>query len=133
MRAQTSAEMAGHAGGGCGATRPRPGDGPPTSPACPGSGPDRSAGQLAPGQAQSAEEFLCRFGDAIDDRVAEILDERDALRPRQRPRASLAVVALLPAMCATILLRHEAAAVCAVWLSAAVACLAVLTTRPGRP
>ena len=122
MRAQTSAEMAGHGG-----------NEPPALPACPGSGSDRSAGWWAPGQAQSAEEFLCRFGDTIDDRVAEILDERDALRPRPRARASFAVVALLPAMTATILLRHEAAAVCAVWLSAAVACLAVFTTRPGRP
>jgi hypothetical protein len=119
MRAQTSAEMAGHGG-----------DEAPASPARPGSGPDRSADRWAPGQEQSAEEFLCRFGDAIDDRVAEILDERDALRPR--PRAGLAVVALLPAMTATILLRHEAAAVCAIWLSAAVACIAVFTTRPGR-
>jgi hypothetical protein len=124
MRAQTSAEMAGHGG-----------DGPPASPACPGSGPDRSADRWVPGQAQSAEEFLWRFGDAIDDRVAEILDERDTLRPRPgpRPRTSFAVVALLPAVTATILLRHEAAAVCAVWLSAAIACLAVFTTRPGRP
>jgi hypothetical protein len=122
MRAQTSAELAGHGG-----------DGAPASPACPGSGPDRGADRWVPGQAQSAEEYLCRFGDAIDDRVAEILDERDALRPRARPRASFAVVALLPAVTATILLRHEAAAVCAVWLSAAVACLAILTTRPGRP
>ena len=122
MRAQTSAEMAGHGG-----------DGPPASPACPGSGPDRSADRWVPGQAQSAEEYLCSFGDAIDDRVAEILDERDALRPRPRPCASFAVVAMLPAVTATILLRHEAAAVCAVWLSAAVACLAVFTTRPGRP
>jgi hypothetical protein len=123
MRAQTSAEMAGHGG-----------DEAPTSPARPGSGsgPDRSAGRWAPGREQSAEEFLCRFGDAIDDRVAEILDERDALCPRPRPRAGFAVVALLPAMTATILLRHEAAAVCAVWLSAAVACIAVFTTRPGR-
>jgi hypothetical protein len=122
MRIQTSAEMAGPGG-----------DGPPASPACPGSGPDgASADRWAPGQAQSAGEFLYRFGDAIDDRVAEILDERDALRPRL-PRGSFAVVALLPAMTATILLRHEAAAVCAVWLSAAVACLAVFTTRPGRP
>src|SRR5580700_12003978 len=97
MRAQTSAEMAGHGG-----------DEAPTSPARPGSGsgPDRSAGRWAPGREQSAEEFLCRFGDAIDDRVAEILDERDALCPRPRPRASFAVVALLPAMTATILLRH---------------------------
>lgn len=123
MRTQTSAEMAGPGG-----------DGPPASPACPGSGPDgASADRWAPGQAQSAGEFLYRFGDAIDDRVAEILDERDALRLRLRPRASFAVVALLPAMTATILLRHEAAAVCAVWLSAAVACLAVFTTRPVRP
>jgi len=120
MRTQTSAEMAGPGG-----------DEPPASLACPGSGPDEaSADRWAPGQAQSAGEFLYRFGDAIDDRVAEILDERDALRPR---RASLAVVALLPAMTATILLRHEAAAVCAVWLSAAIACLAVFTTRPVRP
>src|SRR5580658_6170491 len=124
VRAQTSAEMAEPGG-----------DGPPASPACPGSGPDRRADRWVPGQAQSAEEFLCRFGDAIDDRVAEVLDERDALRPRPRPRprAGFAVVALLPAMTATILLRHEAAAVCAVWLSAAVACIAVFTTRPGRP
>jgi hypothetical protein len=122
MRAQTSAEMAGHGG-----------DGPPASPACPGSGPDRSADRWAPGQTQSSQEFLCRFGDAIDDRVAEILDERDALRLRLRPRAGFAVVALLPAITATILLRHEAAAVCAVWLSAAAACLAVFATRPGRP
>jgi len=123
MRAQTSAEMAGNGG-----------DGPSASPFCPGSGPDRVE-RWVPGQAQSAEEFLCRFGDAIDDRVAEILDEREALRlrSRPRPRARFAVVALLPAMTATILLRHEAAAVCAVWLSAAVACLAVFTTRPGRP
>lgn len=123
MRAQTSTEMAG-----------RSGDGPPAPPACPGSGPGRSTDPWVPEQAQSAGEFLYRFGDAIDDRVAEILDERDALRPRrQRPRAGLAVVALLPAMTATILLRHEAAAVCAVWLSAVVACLAVFTTWPGRP
>src|ERR1700683_5210224 len=122
MRGQTSTEMAGHGG-----------DGLPASPARPGSGPDRSADWWVPGQAQSAGEVLCRFGDAIDDRVAGILDERDTLRLRPRPRAGFAVVALLPAMTATILLRHEAAAVCAVWLSAAVACLAVFTTRPGRP
>src|ERR1700728_2178325 len=121
MRAQTGAEIAGHGG-----------DGPPASPACPGSGPDRSADRWVPGQAQSAEADLCSLGDAIDDRVAEILDERDALRPRPRPCASFAVVAMLPAVTATILLRHEAAAVCAVWLSAAVACLAVFMTRPGR-
>jgi hypothetical protein len=122
MRAQTSAEIAGHGG-----------DGPPASPACPRSGPDRSADWWVPGQAQSAEEFLWRFGDAIDDRVAEILDEQETLRPRPWPRASFAVAALLPTITATILLRHEAAAVCAVWLSAALACLAVFTTRPGRP
>jgi hypothetical protein len=122
MRAQTSAEITGHGG-----------DGPPASPACARSGPDRSADRWAPGQAHSAEEFLWRFGDAIDDRVAEILDERETLRPRPWPRASFAVVALLPTITATILLRHEAAAVCAVWLSAALACLAVFTTRPGRP
>jgi hypothetical protein len=111
----------------------RGGDGPPALPACSGSGPDEtSADRWTPAPAQSAEEFLCRFGDAIDDRVAEILDERDALRPHQRPRASFALVALLPAVTATILLRHATAAVCAAWLSTAVVCLAVFATRPGR-
>ena len=71
----------------------------------------------------SAEEFLGRFGDAIDDRVAEvvheILDERDALRPRARPRPGLAALALLLATGATVLLRHSALAAGAVWLSVA--------------
>ena len=127
MRAQISPAVA----AGCS------GDGPTASAtARPGSAPDEvGADRWTAGQVQSAEEFLCRFGDAIDDRVAEILDEREALRlrSRPRPRARFAVVALLPAMTATILLRHEAAAVCAVWLAAAVACLAVFTTPPGRP
>ncbi len=50
---------------------------------------------------QSADEFLSRFGDVIDDRVAEMLDEmpddRDARLPRRRLRPVLAAPRLLPA------------------------------------
>jgi hypothetical protein len=97
----------------CVATAERDGEGPPTSAA--------------------AEEFLCRFGDAIDDRVADILDERDTLRPRTRLRPGFAAIALLLAVIATILLRHTPVAACAVWLSTAVVCLAVSISRTGRP
>jgi hypothetical protein len=110
------------------------GDEPAAWPACPGSGPGGTdADQWKAGQVGSAEEFLCRFGDAIDDRVADMLDEREALRPRSRPSPGFAAVALLLAVVATVLLRHAAVAVCAVWLSTAAVCLAVWTTRPGRP
>jgi hypothetical protein len=124
MRAQISA-----------ATTPGGGDELPALPAaCPGSAPggaDPDRWQAV--QVRSTEEFLCRFGDAIDDRVAEILDERDALRPRPRPRAGFAAVALLLAVTATIVLRHAAVAVCAVWLSTAAVCLAASATGRGGP
>jgi hypothetical protein len=118
----------------CTASTGRGGDGTPASSACPGSGlGGAGADQWKAGQVPSAQEFLCRFGDAIDDRVADILDEREALRPRSRPSPGFAAAALLLAVVATILLRHAAIAVCAVWLSTAAVCLAVWTTRPGRP
>jgi hypothetical protein len=101
--------------------------------ACPGSAPDdTSPDRWQAGRVPSDEDFLRRFGDAIDDRVAEIIDERDALRPRSRPGPGFAAAALLLAMAATIVLRHEAAAVCAVWLSTAAVCLAVRAARTGR-
>ncbi len=123
MRAQTSATMTERGGGSAAARRP----------SCHGSAPDgASADPWQAGPVPSAEEFLWRFGDAIDDRVAEILDERDTLRPRSRPSPGLAAIALLLAVAATLVLRHDAAAVCAVWLSTAAVCIAARATRPGR-
>jgi len=115
-------------------TATRGGDEPTAWPAaCPGSAPDGiGTERWQAGQTPSAEEFVRRFGDAIDDRIAEILDERDALRPRSRPGPGFAALALLLAVAATIVLRHEEAAVSAVWLSTAAVCLAARTTRPGR-
>jgi hypothetical protein len=123
MRAQISTATTG--GGG---------DRPAAPPGCPGAGPGgASVDRWTAAQVQSTAEFLCRFGDAIDDRVADILDEREALRPRSRPSPGFAAFALLLAVIATILMRHAAVAVCTVWLSTAAVCLAAWTTRPGRP
>jgi hypothetical protein len=87
---------------------------------------------------QSAEQFLCDFGDVIDDRVAEvlgeILDEREASRPRWLLRPGLAALALLLAVTASVVLRHSDLAVCTVWLCTALVCLAATsTTRTRRP
>jgi len=80
--------------------------------------------ELMQARMPSAEEFLGHYEDAIDDRVAEvvaeILDERDALRPRARPRPGLAALTLLLATGATIVLRHSPLAAAAVWLAVAV-------------
>jgi hypothetical protein len=89
-------------------------------------------------QMQSAEEFLSRFGDVIDDRVAEVLDEilaeRDALRPPRGLRQGMAALALLLAAAASVVLRHSALAVCVTWLGTAAVCLAAAwTTGHGRP
>ena len=123
MRAQTSAM-----------TTERGGDSPAAPrPSCPGSAPvGTSADRWQAAPVPSVEEFLWRFGDAIDDRVAEILDERDALRQRSRLSPGFAAIALLLAVAATLVLRRDTAAVCAVWLSTAAVCLAARATRPGR-
>jgi hypothetical protein len=89
-------------------------------------------------QIQAPDEFLCRFGDLIDDRVADVLDEmlieRDEQRPRWRLRPGLAALSLLLAAATSLVLRHSVLAVCTVWLSAAAVCLiGAWTTRPGRP
>jgi hypothetical protein len=123
MRAQTSATTAQRSGDSSAAPRP----------VCRGSAPDGShTDRWQAGEVPSAEEFVRRFGDAIDDRVAEILDERDTLRPRSRPSRGFATIALLLAVAMTLVLRNDAAAVCAVWLSTAAVCLAARATRPGR-
>jgi hypothetical protein len=106
---------------------------------CYSAGPERvRSGSPDADQAESGDRFLCRFGDVIDDRVAEALDEilgeRDALRPRWRLRPGLVALALLLAAGATVLVRHSVLAVSTVWLSTAAVCLAAAwTTRPSRP
>ncbi len=76
---------------------------------------------------------LDRFGDLIDDRIAELLDElleeREAHAPRSRPRLWSALVMLLVALAASVVFRQSVLAVCAIWLSTAVVYLAA--TRAG--
>jgi len=65
--------------------------------------------QSSPAQA-AGEEFLFRFGDAIDDRIAEILDdlleEHDAARRRLRLPFMLTMVGLILAAFAAGFLLH---------------------------
>jgi hypothetical protein len=88
----------------------------------------------AGGQMESTGGFLSRFGDAIDDRVAdmltELLDERAVTLPPGRQRLALAALGLLLAMVVTVVLRHQPIAVCTVWPSTAVVYLAA-TRRTG--
>jgi hypothetical protein len=76
----------------------------------------------------SDEEFLSRFGDVIDDRIAEILDELLAEReaPRQHWRLPYLVGAvglILAALAASILLRHTPVA-WLIWAATTLVCLA---------
>jgi hypothetical protein len=70
-----------------------------------------------------ADEFLAEFGDVLDDRVAEVVDElldqRTAQLRRSRLQPALLLATLLLAVAASIVLRHNAVAVCTVWPSAA--------------
>lgn len=89
-------------------------------------------------QIQAPDEFLCSYGDMIDDRVADVLDEmlteREELRPKWRLRPGVAALSLLVAAATSVVLRHSVLGVCTVWVSAAAICLiAAWTTRPGRP
>jgi hypothetical protein len=86
----------------------------------------------------SDQEFLDRYGDAIDDRVAEILDEllseRQSARPPQRAALLSVASLLLAAVAAAVLLRHDARA-WAIWPAIALVCLAaaIAIRRPRRP
>jgi hypothetical protein len=82
------------------------------------------------------EELLARFGDAIDDRIAEIvdelLDERNSARRHRPGRYISAVSLILAALAASALLRHSPIA-WTIWPSAAVISLAAAwTARAGR-
>ena len=86
---------------------------------------------------RSDEEFLSRFGDTIDDRITEILDElleerNAARRPRRIPQI-LGTVTLMLALAASVLFRHSAIA-WTIWPAASVVCLiAAWTVRTSRP
>jgi hypothetical protein len=85
----------------------------------------------------SDEEFLARFGDAIDDRIAEIvdelLDERDAGRRHRPARCISAASVVLAALVASVLLQHSPV-VWTIWPSAAaISLVAAWTARIGRP
>ena len=88
-------------------------------------------------QLSSDDEFLARFGDAIDDRIAEIvdelLDERDAGRRHRPIRYISAASVVLAALAASVLLQHSPIA-WTIWPSAAVISLAAAwPARTGRP
>ncbi len=116
------------------------GPGRPDGPGEAGSGPAGSswaepgrpasrAGEFGPGEGwadPAAGEFLGRLGDEIDDRVAEVLPEilGEQLGRRPGPNLLLAAFGLLAGLAATLMLRDSVVAVCVVWPSAAVVCLA---------
>jgi hypothetical protein len=76
----------------------------------------------------SDEEFLARFGDTIDDRIAEILDEllteRKSARQYQRLPYLLGAVSLVfAALAVSVILRHSPI-VWLIWPATAVVCVA---------
>lgn len=79
------------------------------------------------------EELLSRCGDAIDDRIAEILDElldqRNAAPPPRRLSQILGAVSLILALAASILLRHNPLAAWTIWPTAATICLTIARIR----
>ena len=83
---------------------------------------------------RSEAEFLARFGDAIDDRVAEILGdvldellaERIAARSRPRWLKALAVLSLAAAAAVTMLLRPSGAVAWVAAFAIAVMCPAII-------
>jgi hypothetical protein len=75
----------------------------------------------------SYEEFLSRFGDTIDDRIAEILDEllteRNSARQHQRLPYLLGAVSLVfAALAVSVILRHSPI-VWLIWPATAVVCV----------
>jgi hypothetical protein len=82
------------------------------------------------------EEFLSHFGDAIDDRIAEILDElleeRNAARPHRRLPQVLGTLGLILALITSVLLRHNALAAWTIWPATATICLVIAWTSSTR-
>jgi hypothetical protein len=110
-----------------GTAHPRGQSPPPPRPAGPGT-------QIP--DTRSGEEFLSPLDDALDDRIAEILDElldeRDAMHPHRLPQV-LGTVTLILALTASALLRHSALVAWTIWPATAAVCLAIAwTTRTRR-
>jgi hypothetical protein len=86
-----------------------------------------AAGPGAP--VETGEAFLSRFGDVIDDRIAELLDElldeRNATRPRRRLPHILVAVSLALALTASVLLRYSPLAAWTIWPATATICLVI--------
>lgn len=82
------------------------------------------------------EEFLSHFGDAIDDRIAEILDElleeRNAARPQRRLPQILGTAGLVLALITNVLLRNSATAAWTIWPATATICLVIAWTSRTR-
>lgn len=82
------------------------------------------------------EDFLSHFGDAIDDRIAEILEElleeRNADRPHQRLPQVLGTAGLILALITSVLLRHNASAAWTIWPATATICLVIAWTSSTR-
>jgi hypothetical protein len=124
------------------ATRTPAGPAPATDPPRPPRGQSPPARRpAAPGPqilgTRSGEEFLSRFGDAIDDRIAEILDElldeRNAPHPHRPLPQVLGTLILILALAASVLLRHNAPTAWTIWPATAAICLAIAwTTRTRR-
>jgi hypothetical protein len=116
------------------ATRTRIDDHAGLPPAGESGQPRTGPGPAGPGP---EDEVLSRLGDAIDDRIADVLEEmlaeRDDQRPHRRLPRALGVFSLLLALGVTILLRHSTLAVCTIWPATATLCLAAAwPTRPTR-
>jgi hypothetical protein len=76
----------------------------------------------------SDEEFLSRFGDTIDDRIAEILDEllteRSSARRHQRLPYLLGAVSVILAALAVSVIPRSSPIVWLIWPSTAIVCVA---------
>lgn len=95
---------------------------PPPAPSPAGSGTQIPA-------MRSEEEFLFQFGDAIDDRIAEtleeLLEERNAGCPHQRLPRVLGTAGLILALITSFFLRHNASAAWTIWPVTATICLVI--------
>lgn len=79
---------------------------------------------------------MSHFGDAIDDRIAEILEEllqeRNADRPHQGLPQVLATTGLILALTTSVLLWHNASAAWTIWPATATICLMIAWTGSTR-
>lgn len=122
------------------ATRTPPGRAPAATPRNQGTQPPPAPSSAGPGTQvlamRAEEEFLSHFGDAIDDRIAEILEElleqRNADRPHRRLPRVLGTASLILALITSALLRHSATVAWTIWPATATICLIAWTSSTRR-